>query len=96
MSELFCSLYHSIYRPLCNTAAASFNEDIGAWDTSRVTTMNYMFMQAYDFNQDLSGWAVDKVTDMFRMFYKAYDLKEWADLGLSLKVVRLSTLKVRA
>jgi surface protein len=49
----------------------SFNEDIGAWDTSGVKTMNSMFYGASSFNQDLSGWAVDSVTDMEAMFWYA-------------------------
>ena len=37
MSFLFCA-YAGPWGDGGNTAAASFNEDIGAWDTSGVTT----------------------------------------------------------
>ena len=72
MSYLFCGSSRTDYSSYgCSTAAASFNEDISAWDTSLVTNMNSMFANASIFNQDIGAWSVGAVTDMSYTFYEA-------------------------
>ena len=67
MSYLFCASWDYCSFYYYNSAAVYFNEDISAWDTSGVTTMKYMFRDAWSFDQDL-GWCVDDdvtLTDAF-------------------------------
>ena len=52
-------------------AFTAFNQNIGGWNVSSVTTMNSMFSRASAFNQDIGGWDVSSVTNMFWMFYEA-------------------------
>jgi surface protein len=40
----------------------TFNQLIGAWDTSKVTNMQVMFYMCPSFNQPLGAWDVSKVT----------------------------------
>ena len=70
------SYYESCVHP---ASASSFNEGIGAWDTSGVTTMYWMFGYALAFNQDISAWDTSRVTDMSHLFKHAEAFN--ADIG---------------
>ena len=51
--------------------ATAFNQAIGKWTTSSVTSMEYMFNGAAAFNQPIGSWTTSAVTDMQSMFYNA-------------------------
>ncbi|KAH8065726.1 hypothetical protein JL722_106 [Aureococcus anophagefferens] len=57
----------------------SFNDDIGAWDTTSVTDMSSMFDNADAFDQDLGAWETSSVTDMSSMFVRANNFNK--DIG---------------
>mmetsp|Transcript_41663 Transcript_41663/g.50702 ORF Transcript_41663/g.50702 Transcript_41663/m.50702 type:complete len:99 (-) Transcript_41663:7-303(-) len=47
----------------------TFNDDISAWDVSKVTDFSKMFEATLSFNQNLSTWNVSSGTNFSRMFY---------------------------
>ena len=61
----------SLFDTSRNPACATFNSNIGCWDTSKVTNMSNMFRGASSFNQDIGRWNTDKVTNMAEMFLGA-------------------------
>ena len=78
MAWLFCassdasSAYPSgtrciLYGYCCISGLATFNEILDGWDTSSVTTMDYMFYYAEAFNQPLD-FDTSSVNTMLHMF----------------------------
>ena len=60
---------------------ASFNSDIGFWDTSNVTNMSYMFSGSTTFNQNIGSWDTSSVINMNGLFNDAtvfnQDIGNW-------------------
>ena len=52
---------------------------ISLWDTSNVTDMSGMFINAYNFNKNIRGWDTSNVTDMSCMFWGANEFNQ--DIG---------------
>ena len=51
--------------------ATAFNQPIGSWNVSNVTSMSDMFYDASAFNQNIGSWNVSKVNNMSFMFWGA-------------------------
>ncbi|CAL6333299.1 unnamed protein product [Bathycoccus prasinos] len=72
---------------------SSFNGDISGWDTSQVTTMESMFMEASGFNQNIGEWDTSQVINMEQMFYRAsafnQDISGWTGTAATTSQVNI-------
>ena len=54
---------------------------IASWDTSEITSMDWLFYDRANFNGDISRWDVSSVTNMIQMFDGATsfngDISQW-------------------
>ena len=55
--------------------ATAFNQPLGTWNTTGVTSMDSMFYGAAAFNQPIGTWNTSGVKDMGYMFYEADSLQ---------------------
>ena len=59
----------------------AFNQDIGSWNTEKVTDMYSMFWCCLRSTKTLGSWNTEKVTTMLGMFYSAsafnQDIGSW-------------------
>jgi surface protein len=64
-----------------NPRAYYFNENLTGWDTSRVVTMEDLFLDARSFDGDVSTWNTGRVTSMRETFGRATsfrgDVSRW-------------------
>ena len=73
-----------------------FNQPMGHWDTSSVTTMYRAFYEATKFNQDISGWDTSQVTDMSEMFSSTMDFNKPIGNWNTAKVTNMEKMFDRA
>jgi hypothetical protein len=78
-------------RPECNGACSTFDEAIGGWNTSAVTTLADAFQGASAFNHPLDAWQTSRVTSLWGTFYDAASFNQPLE---SWDTTQVSTLRM--
>jgi surface protein len=60
----------------------AFNQPIGSWNVSKVTSMSEMFRSAFSFNQNIGSWNVSGVTD-FSNFMQSKTFSDYSTTNLN-------------
>ena len=62
-----------VIKDWCEDQQSTLNKygDINTWDTSEVTDMSKLFLDAHEFNSPIGNWDVSNVTNMSGMFASA-------------------------
>ena len=81
-----CDVAHLTTLDSAFASKTDFNDPIGSWDVSNVTSTGYLF-RFMDFNQDISNWDTSSMTNMSGMFNYAYRFNR----DISTKVVNAGT-----
>jgi len=64
--------------------------NMGSWDTSSVTGMTFMFVNATGFNENIGAWVTSAVTDMQYMFNNNYSFNQNINLWNVSNVTNMS------
>jgi surface protein len=67
--------------------ANSFNQPIGNWDVSKVTTMKDMFKGAETFNQDIGSWEVKKAEEEEEVSKDKIDENNYGRQAISIQLL---------
>ncbi|OWU89113.1 BspA family leucine-rich repeat surface protein [Flavobacterium sp. WLB] len=74
------------------TAATSFNQPIGNWNTAAVSSTNDLFSNATTFNQPIGNWNMSNNTNMSNMFIAASSFNQNIGSWNVSKVVNFSSM----
>lgn len=64
-----------------------FNQPLGSWDVSRVTTMHWMFADTLKFNQPLESWNLSSIETMYHSEFRVAECYMYAHCNIAELIV---------